>query len=60
MIELLATIALLCQNPGYETANSRLQCQAWYLKCTKSTIGHDTGRLGKCVEKRLQEAEQKP
>lgn len=51
-MEILQTIALLCQLNGYDaraTIEIQLQCQQYYVKCLGNEINSNYKTLSKCI-----------
>lgn len=58
MLELLTTIALLCQTPtGIQSLKPvekvQLSCQKYYLRCVRNEKGLLLDRVEKCLLKRV-------
>lgn len=54
-MELLQTIALLCQLNGWDASAAmrvQLDCQKYYISCLGSEINSNYKTLSKCVQER--------
>lgn len=54
-MEILQTIALLCQINGYDALASikiQLDCQQYYVKCLGNEINSNYKTLSKCIQER--------
>ena len=54
-MEILQTIALLCQLNGWDASASikvQLQCQQYYVKCLGSEINTNYKTLSRCILER--------
>lgn len=55
-MEILHTIALLCQINGYDSRAAiqiQLQCQQYYVKCLGNEINSNYKTLSKCISEKI-------